>query len=130
MELEENMIDNGIYFLYNGIKLNTKSKETLNSLGLVNGSSILVIDPKYIIGSQRNIHFKSNSGSSIIIKSYYYTTIENLIKKYKEEINFDENDNKKQLLFLYAGDKLKTNSKEKVEAKFKEDSPVILVLGN
>ena len=129
--LEENIIGNEIYFLYNGRDL-SKSKEKLNSLSIHEGSIIIVLDKQNIIDSIKDIHFQTTSGSETIIKAHCYTTIESLIKKYKEEIEVDENDNKEKLLFLFNGNRLKTNSKDRegIEKIMNTESPTILVVEN
>jgi len=130
MELEENMIDKNIFFIFNGLKLKFKSKETLNSLLTDEAQKIkiIVIDPKNIIGSKINIFFQTNLGLKTIINSYPFITIENLIKKYKEEKEIDENITEKQLYFLFNGEKLKTNSKETIEERgIMECSNIIVI---
>jgi len=129
--LEENMIGNEIIFLYSALDL-SKSKEKLNSLSIHEGSNILVIDRNNIIDSIKDIHFQTTSGSKTIIKAHCYTTIESLLKKYKEEIEVDENDNREKLLFLFNGNRLNTKSKDRegIEKILKSENPIILVVEN
>ena len=130
MELEENMIDKNILFIFNGLKLEFKSKKTLNSLLTDEAQKIkiIVIDPKNIIGSIINIFFLTNLGLKTRINSYPFMTIENLIKKYKEEMEINENITEKQLYFLFNGAKLKTNSKETIEERGIMEGSNILVI--
>ena len=130
MELEENMIDKNILFIFNGLKLEFKSKKTLNSLLTDEAQKIkiIVIDPKNIIGSIINIFFLTYLGLKTRINSYPFMTIENLIKKYKEEMEINENITEKQLYFLFNGAKLKTNSKETIEERGIMEGSNILVI--
>ena len=48
-----NLIGNGLYFLYNGQKFKKEDyNKTLNQIGLINMSNIIVIDPNFVIGAQ------------------------------------------------------------------------------
>ena len=130
MDLEENLIRNGIYFLFNGSRLKFGSKETLNSLLKDEDQKIqiVVLDTKNIFGSIINIHFQTKLGAKTTIKACTFTTIENLLKKYKEEIELDENDYKEKVYFLFNGLKLKYNSKETIKEKGIKEGNIILVI--
>ena len=130
--LEEKFIGKGIYFFFNGTKLKHKSKETLNNLFKNESQNfhITVQDPTNIIGSIKDIYFSTSSGLRTLIKADPNTTIENLLKKYKEEIEIDENDNEERIIFLFNGTKLNGNSKEKIGNILKKGNPTITVVDN
>ena len=129
--LEEKFIGKEIYFIFNGSKLNPKSKKTLNNLLIDKHQNyIYVIDPNNIIDSIKNICFNSSSGLRTLIKADPNSTIENLLKKYKEEIEIDENNNEEQIIFLFNGTKLNGNSKEKIGNILKQRNPRITVVDN
>ena len=86
-----------------------------------------VVDAENIIGSIKNISFETSRGKRTKIKADKKTTIENLIKKYKEEIKIDENANEEELIYLFNGLTLDPHSKETIETKIKSEESVILV---
>jgi hypothetical protein len=51
MGLGENVIDSGIYFLFNGGKLKKDEKKNIYELGILNGTIIIVIDRNAVMGA-------------------------------------------------------------------------------
>ena len=51
MGLGENVIDSGIYFLFNGGKLKKDEKKSIYELGILNGTIIIVIDRNAVMGA-------------------------------------------------------------------------------
>ena len=49
MEINPNIFGNDCYFLYNGHKININEDKDIITFGLGNGSTIIVIDSKYLV---------------------------------------------------------------------------------
>ena len=92
-----------LYFLYNGAKLDFKSKRTIGNM-FRNNTSITVFDQGGVIDLWI-INFNSNSGVKISMKINQSQTIKNMMEEYVERIKVPKEAIGKTIIFLYCGQK-------------------------
>jgi hypothetical protein len=115
-------------FFINGDNLYDWAKLTINEANIIHDETIDVIDEKNIMDSTINIKFTCSTGFSIDIKASYLNTVKELIKKFCREIELEEKDIVKDIIFLFNGNRIDPTSNDSLDKIKLKDNCNIVVL--
>ena len=91
---------------------------------LPRGNKVIHDNEAFIKGENiKNISFEASTGLKLIIKVSDKITIKELIKKYMNKIGLSENHIGKDIIFLFNGGKMDTNSEETIK-KYQDFSTI------